>query len=161
MSRTLYPPLPPELVAFAECGTSVLIATRDADLRPDAVRGVGVRVWPDRCGLTVFMPVVTSGRAASNLRDNGQLAVTLSAPIDHRTVQIKGTVREVRDAHPDERSFVENYRRLFTDALLRVGMAAELTSRLTCWPAIAAELQIAEAFQQTPGPDAGTRLGPT
>lgn len=160
MSRTLLPPLPHELVAFAESGTSVLVGTRDADLRADAVRGVGVRVWPDRCGLTVFMPVATSARTAANLRDNGQLAVTLSRPADHRTVQIKGTVRDVREARADERAFVEAYRRTLTAALLRVGMAAELTARLTCWPAIAAELEIAEAFQQTPGPDAGMRLGP-
>lgn len=161
MTQPLFPPLPPELIAFAESGTSVLVGTRDADLCPEAVRGVGVRVSPDGCRLTVFLPVATSARAVANLRDNGQLAATLCRPIDHRTVQIKGGVREVREAGADERAFIEAYRRLFTDALLRVGMAADLTSRLTCWPAVAAEMDIVEAFQQTPGPDAGTRLGPT
>ena len=160
MSTRLFPPLPPELVTFAESGVSVLVATRDAALRPDAVRAMGVRVWPGASQLTVYLAAATSAQAIANLRDNGRLALTVSEMTTHVTVQIKGTVREVREAREDEREIVERYRAMFSDELAVVGLPPRISTRLSCWPAFAADLEIAEAFTQTPGPGAGDRLGP-
>ena len=63
-----------ELAAFIESGISVIVGTRDARLRPDCVRGAGVRADPGAGTLTVFLPAATSERALANLADNGRIA---------------------------------------------------------------------------------------
>ena len=136
----------------------MLVGTRDRDLVPDAVRGVGVRIWPGAAQLTAYLPVATSARAVANLRDNGRLAVTLSLPRTHRTIQIKGTVRELRAARDDERATILAWRDGFVACLAVVGLLPGATGRLTCWPAHAADLDIEEVFTQTPGPGAGARI---
>ncbi len=64
----LYPPLPAELVTFAESGVSLLVGTASATLEPDCVRVFGVRVWPDARKLTVIVPAVTGATSIANLR---------------------------------------------------------------------------------------------
>jgi Pyridoxamine 5'-phosphate oxidase len=145
-------------VTFVESGLSVLVGTRDEELRPDAVRGVGIRVWPGSCRLTVFLAAATSARAVANARANGRIAVTLSHPPTHRTVQVKGTVMEVREAAADDRPLIEKYVGAFADILTIVGMPPQLTGRLNRWPAFAVDVDIAEVFAQTPGPGAGNRM---
>lgn len=69
------PPLSPELLAHAEGGVSILAGSCSAELEPDCVRGVGVRVWPDACHLTVLLPVATSVTSIANLAGNPRLAI--------------------------------------------------------------------------------------
>jgi hypothetical protein len=158
MSQPFYPPLPPDLVAFVEAGPSMLVGTRDAERRPDAVRAVGVRVWPGASQLTVYLAAATSKRAVVNARSTGQLALTMSHPPTHRTYQIKGAVLDVREASSDERAVIDRYIDDFAEVLASVGLPRHLTRRLTAWPAFAVDLDIAEVFAQTPGPDAGSRM---
>lgn len=134
------------------------VATRDAALRPSAVRGVGVKVWPDASHLTAYLPVATGATCAADLRDNGQIAITLSRPITHETIQIKGHARAVRDAGDDERAIVERYRASFGEELGVVGLPRHISARLGCWPAFAIDVEIVEVFAQTPGPGAGNRM---
>ncbi len=136
----------------------MLVGTRDANLVPDAVRGVGVRVWPGGSQMTAYVPAATGARAVANARATQQIAVTLSLPATHRTIQIKGTVREVRDAREDERAVILGWREGFVACLAVIGLLPDVTGRLTCWPARAVDVDIGEVFAQTPGPDAGCRI---
>jgi hypothetical protein len=147
-----------ELIAFLESGVSVLTGTRDPDLRPRATRGVGFRVWPDRRGLRVYLPVATGADAAANLRACPRIAVTFNRPIDHRTVQVKGDVVALAEAAPEERAVTEAYVAAFVAALEPVGMAPSVVRRLASWPAWAIDVAITHVFKQTPGPDAGEPL---
>ena len=158
MPPKLFPPLPPELATFAESGLSMHIGTRDGQLRPAVTRAVGLRVWPGGSQLTLYLAEATSRACVANLRENGKLAVTFSRPATHETVQIKGSVREVREATPEERPFVEDYRERFAQNLAPAGLPPRLTRRLRCWPAFAVDLEIEAVFAQTPGPGAGARM---
>jgi hypothetical protein len=158
VSHRFYPPLPPDVVTFVESGPSLVVGTRDAELVPDAVRAVGLRVWPGASRLTIFLATATSARAAANARSTGLLAITVSDPPTHRTYQIKGKVRDVRDAAAGDRAVIEKYVDDFADILATVGMPRPLTRRLTRWPALAVDLDIDEVFGQTPGPGAGNRM---
>jgi hypothetical protein len=158
VSHRLFPPLPAELVEFSESGLSIQVATRDAALRPSSTRAVGVRVWPGASQLTVFLAAATSASCVADLRDNGKLALTLSLPATHETIQIKGTAREVRQASDDDGAFIERYREQFARRLVLVGLPSRIVLRLACWPAFAVDLDIAEVFAQTPGPGAGQRM---
>ncbi len=158
MSHRFYPPLPPDIVAFVESGPSVLVGTRDQDLVPDAVRAVGLRVWPGSSQITVYLAAATSARAAANARSNRRMAVTVSHPPTHRTYQIKGVVLDVRDASADDRAVIEKYVDDFVDVLASVGLPRHITRSMNRWPAFAVDLDIGEVFAQTPGPGAGSRM---
>jgi hypothetical protein len=158
MTQRIYPPLPPDLVAFVEGGPSMLVGTRDEALRPDAVRALGVRVWPGASRLTVYLAATTSTRAVANARATGQLALTMSHPPTHLTYQIKGAVLDVREAASEDRTVIDRYVDDFAEVLASVGLPRHITRRLTVWPAFALDVDIAEVFAQTPGPDAGSRM---
>jgi Pyridoxamine 5'-phosphate oxidase len=158
MAQRFYPPLPPDLVTFVEGAPSLLVGTRDERLRPDAVRAVGMRVWPGASQLTIYLAAATSARAVANARATGQLALTMAHPPTHQTYQIKGAVLDVREAGPEDRAAIERYVDDFAEVLAIVGLPRQLTRRLTAWPAFAVDLDIAEVFAQTPGPGAGSRM---
>ena len=150
--------LPEELVDFMEGGVSVLVGTRDAALRPECLRAAGCIVSPDRATLRVLMNEATATRTVANLRAGSPIAVTFSRPVDHRTVQVKGTCRTVRPAAPDEQAVAERYLALFAEGLYVVGMSRAIVRRLRVAPTVVAEVLVRELYHQTPGPDAGRRL---
>ena len=73
-------PLEADQAAFIQGPMSVIVASRNAELVADAVRGCGCRVSRDRRQVTVL---VESDRASSLLEDvaaNGMIAVVFSQP---------------------------------------------------------------------------------
>ena len=150
--------LPAELVEFVESGVSELVGTRDAALRPHAMRGFGVVVRPDREGITLFLAEKVSQDVLADLRDNGQIAVTFSRPIDHRSVQLKGKATEVRPTSSAERLIQERYLAAWVEQLFQVGLPRALGRRMQIFPSVAVQIEVHEIFQQTPGPGAGRRM---
>lgn len=150
--------LPEHLVDYLESGTSILVATVDARVRPETVRAAGAIVSTDRRRFTVLVPAATGARTRANLEGGSAVAVTFNRPVDHRSIQIKGRCLAVRDARREERKVAEGYLAAFTEALYLVGMSRAVVRRLSVWPAFAAEVEIDALFQQTPGPGAGERL---
>lgn len=140
-------------------GVDVIVATRDGQLVPECAVGMGLRVDPDRRRVTVFVARTLVGPTLQNLEDNGQIAVTFCRPIDHRTVQLKGRYLGVRDSGPADRDVQERYRGAFAEQLAPLGVPRAVTRRFAWWPSVAIEFEVQEAFTQTPGPDAGMRIG--
>lgn len=151
--------LPADLVDLVESGASILVGTRDARLRPECVRAVGASVARDRRSIVVLLNQGTSARTIANLEAGSPFAVTFSRPIDHRTYQVKGSVRAIRPSTPAEQEAAQRYRIAFTEALYVVGVGRSLTRRMRVNPCVAVEVEVAELYQQTPGPDAGKRMG--
>jgi hypothetical protein len=156
----LYPPLPPDLVAFAEGGVSLLVATASATHEPDCVRAVGLRIWPGASQLTVLVPAATSVTSLANLRTNPRLALTMSQIPSHRTLQVKGNVTAIREGDDADRELATRYRARFANELAFIGNPVANTSRLGIWPCFAIDLDITIVYAQTPGPQAGVRLTP-
>ncbi|HEY6562475.1 MAG TPA: pyridoxamine 5'-phosphate oxidase family protein [Polyangiaceae bacterium] len=150
--------LPEDFVDFMESGVSVLVASRDEDLRPECMRAVGVSVAADRQSMTLFLSEVMAGRTLENLRDNGEIAVSFSRPIDHRSLQVKGRVTALRPAMEEDRSLQDRYLIAYVEQLYLVGLPRSLARRVRSWPSVAVSLQIADVFVQTPGPGAGRRV---
>jgi hypothetical protein len=153
-----FPPLPPEYVTHAESGVSLLVGTCSAELSPDCVRGVGVRVWPDACHLTVLVPSATSAVSLANLAANPRVAVTLCHIPTHRTVQVKGRVLAVREGGEADRALATVYLERLARDLAWVGQPAANTLRLGHWPCKAIDLAIDVVYAQTPGPVAGHKM---
>ena len=147
-----------DLEEFLESGVTMLVGTRDAGLVAEATRGLGARVHPDGKHLTIFVSEPLAGRTLDNVRDNGRIAVCFTRPIDHRSIQMKGTATEVRPIRPGEGALIDTYRGQVARALAIVGIPARLTMRLAHRPAWAITLEVRELFSQTPGPGAGAAL---
>ncbi len=67
--------------------------------------------------MTVFLPVAVAPFILPNLRDNGQMAVSLVRPTDHRALQIKGVWLGERRTDQADRAFVDRYRVALTEEL--------------------------------------------
>lgn len=141
-------------------GRSILVAGRDAELRPMAVRAVGARRHPERGTVSVFLAALTSERIQAVLTPGSPIAVCFNEPHTHRSIQLKGSVVscELADEQTD-RPAIQTYIDRFAEELELVGLPARITRRMTHWPALRLEFRPEQIFDQSPGPHAGVALG--
>jgi hypothetical protein len=147
--------LDPALIEFLNSGVVLGCASRDARLVPSSVWPIGIRVEPGGEEVTVFLPVATAGDVVTNLRDNRRIALVATAPVDHRSVQLKGQVLEIRPAGDDEQGQTDLYRAALGRTLEPLGVPRMFVLRLAHWPAHAVRFRVEHLFVQTPGPAAG------
>jgi hypothetical protein len=153
--------LPPELLAALERGVSVIVGSRDAGLRPSIMRAVGSRVEDGGRKITVFVSRRQSRQLVQDIAATGHVAVVFSEPSTHRTVQLKATRATLRNATPDDEPLLARYLASMEHEIQQVGFPprvtrAMLAHKLDDLVAIGFEPEV--AFDQTPGPRAGTRL---
>lgn len=149
---------PPALTRVLRGLVAIAVGTRDGSLVPACVTGVGFSYEADSHRLTVFVPEATGKETFDNLLDNGAIAVVMEEVLTHRTVQIKGRCVDVRPATGSEREIVEACMNGFFHQVESAGMAREAVRRKNRWPCRAVTMEIAEVFEQTPGPEAGCPL---
>jgi hypothetical protein len=145
-------------VEFFESGVSILVATRDAALRPACARGAGASVRAPEGVVTVYLPTAVAARTLANVDDNGQIAVTFSRPLTHYSIQIKGICAGTRAGTDEDRAIQQRYRAAYTEQLHAVGLPRATAARLAWWPSVAIDIAVRDFFVQTPGPNAGRRL---
>lgn len=147
--------IPDDLHALLEGLVAIHVATRDAGLVPDEVMASAALLDPEGRKLTVYLPVATSETSVANLRENGAVAVVLSQPLTHRTVQLKGRAETIRPAREDERDAVLRHAAGFDAEVEAIGLPPDVVRRRAKWPCHAVTFAVAEAYEQTPGPRAG------
>ena len=155
------PRLPAEIRAFIAKGVSTIVASRDAQLRPSIMRAVGSSVSADGSEVTVFLSRPQSRQLLQDIAAGGPVAAVFSQPTTHRTVQLKGTNARLRNATQDDEPLLAGYLDAFTHELTSVGYRAELPRAMLSHrleEVVALTFQPEQAFDQTPGPKAGTRL---
>jgi hypothetical protein len=96
----------------------------------------------------------------ANLRDNGQMAIGLVRPTDHRALQLKGVWLGERRTTDADRAFLERYRDAMIQEMGLVGVPRSAWQRVAWWPTLALRMEVREVFVQTPGPSAGRRCEP-
>ena len=138
-----------------EGGLSMVVATVDERGMPACCRAVGARAEAGGEAVTVWVPVATSRAIVENLATNPRIALVLSEPISHETIQVKGVSRSVRLALAGDRDVVVEQMEKLSAVLDRLGMPRRVTTRINRWPAFAIELSVEEVYDQTPGPKAG------
>jgi len=154
--------LPPELYALLEGPSVIHIATRDAQLVPVSTLAFGLQLaGPSHPSeVTVFVPAVLSGAIMGNLRDNGQMAVTMVCTADNRSAQIKGLWLGERRIDDAAREHLTRYADELMHEMGMVGIPRSTWRRLLWWPCVALRMEVREVFVQTPGPSAGRRCEP-
>jgi hypothetical protein len=157
-------PLPPDLVAMIARGVSVIVASRDAALRPNLMRAVGSRIEDDGSTITVYLARRQSRQVVQDLAATGHIAVVFSEPSTHRSLQLKATRVEMRSADAGDTSVLERYAQAMEREIQQVGFAPPLTRAMLAHrldDLVAVRFTPEHAFDQTPGPRAGTPLAGT
>lgn len=95
---------------------SIIVGTVSAERMP-ACRFIAIKTDDELNAFTVYVPVATSQETIANVAATRRIAVVCSRPLTHSTIQIKGTVSEVRLAAEGERAFVGGRLAAFADEL--------------------------------------------
>jgi hypothetical protein len=154
--------LPTDLLAMMARGVSVIVGSRDANLRPSVMRGVGSRVEADGTSVTVYLSRPQSRQLLQDVAATGHIAVVFSEPSTHRTVQLKASRVTQRPAGPDDAPVLAAYLASMEREIQAVGFRPELTRAMLAHrleDVVALTFTPEQAFEQTPGPRAGAPLG--
>jgi hypothetical protein len=154
--------LPPDLVAMMARGISVIVGSRDAALRPSIMRAVGSRVEADGRDITVYLSRPQSRQLVQDIAATGHIAVVFSEPSTHRTLQLKASRAQMREADATDTPVLERYLRSMEQEIQKIGFAPPLTRAMLAHrleDVVAVRFTPEQAFDQTPGPRAGTAFG--
>ncbi len=155
------PLLREEHVAFLGVGVSVNVASRGRDSLPLVGRACGCRATADRRQVTVFLSALKQGPLVEALAETGAIAVVISQPSTHRTLQLKGVDARVIPAEADDPHHFDAFRQAFAADLASLGYTPEFAAAVV--PVVDAGLVAVRftpvaAFDQTPGQNAGKAL---
>ncbi len=150
-----------EQAAFLEGGRSINVGSCDAAGRPSLSRALGCRVDREAGRVTVFLARPQCEVLLRDLEAQGCIAVVFSEPPTHRTLQLKGRDAKVVATGEGDAACVEAYVQAFAQELVPLGFVPEVIQAIFACPAsdlAAVTFTPTEAFDQTPGPQAGARL---
>ena len=155
------PTLPPDLLALLDRGVSVIVGSRDQELRPSVMRAVGSQVADGGRRITVYLSRRQSRQLIQDISANGHIAVVFSEPATHRSVQFKSTRAVIRNAQPADEPVLSRYLASMEVEIERVGYPARVTRAMLSHrleDVVAVSFTPEQAFEQTPGPRAGTPI---
>jgi hypothetical protein len=139
-------------------GTTILVGSVNAQGVPACCRGLAIASDDGLSTVRVFVPLATSQDTIANIATTKRIAVSATHPPDHTSIQIKGTTRGARLADEGDRAYVERRFEQMADALDAVGLPRRVTHSVVWWPAYAIDVDVEAIYDQTPGPNAGSRL---
>jgi hypothetical protein len=153
--------LRPEHIALIASGISAIVASRDARLRPSLMRAVGTDINADGSRITVYLNRPAAVQLLADLEAHGHLAVVFSEPSTHRTVQVKTRTVSLRAARPEDREVLRRYLGAMEWQLSQVDIRPEQTRVMLDHrfeDVVAVSFTPEQAYDQTPGPQAGASL---
>lgn len=154
--------LPDDFAAIIAKGVSCIVASRDAQLRPSLMRAVGSCISEDGREITVFLSRPHSRQLLQDIAATGHLAVVFSQPSTHRTIQLKATRATQRNAVPADAHDLQRCEVSLDEELQALGYPAGLAGLLLqhrLEDLVAVSFEPEQAFDQTPGPQAGACIG--
>jgi hypothetical protein len=147
-----------DVAAFLGAGVAAVAVSRDDHLRPEIARAWGPLLSPDGCTLRICVSAASDSAMIANLERNGAFAVTFTLPTTYRSIQLKGTSRDVAEPTSDELALAERHIAAFVDQAEQVGVPRAIGSRFAEPPFTAVTIAIRELYDQTPGAGAGRPL---
>jgi hypothetical protein len=111
--------------------------------------------------IRVIYPEEGNAALTASAQSGGPIAVTFSAPLSHRTLQIKGFSSRLEELEPDDLSSVRQQGEAFAAILVAVGHSPAFVQAFSDYLSSALwvlSFPADEAFEQTPGPGAGRSL---
>ncbi len=147
-----------ELKEFLESGVATVVGTADSRGRPHVMYASGLRVGDDRCSVSFFIERARVSTTLANAATQGSIAVTAAHPVSYHSVQLKGRWKGSAEADDDDRLWVERQREAFATAIALVGDPQDGARNQWMDDIVRLDCTVEQAFNQTPGPDAGKPL---
>ncbi|WP_342133414.1 hypothetical protein [Hydrogenophaga sp. OTU3427] len=163
MSDAPAPLLPAPYLEMMASGVSVIVASCSPAMVPSVMRAVGSEVGNGGRDITVFVTRSQSAQLLQDIATTGRVSVVFSAPRSHRTVQVKSRHARLRELAPSDLATLLRYRDAMEVEVGAVGFPpvfvhAMLAHRVDDVVAICFSPE--QAFDQSPGPNAGASLMP-
>lgn len=149
-----------EIADFIQSGVSIVVGVVGPDGRALGGRALAARVTQD-ARIRVIYPQEGNAALTAAAEAGGPVAVTFSAPLSHRTVQIKGFSSRFEGLEPEDEASVRRQGDAFAAILVAVGhppVFVNAFSRYLASTMLVFSFPAEEAFEQTPGPGAGRSL---
>ncbi|MFC3228008.1 hypothetical protein ACFOGJ_12245 [Marinibaculum pumilum] len=148
-------------MAFLRGPYGMVLASRDAGLFATCTMVFGCAVDADEDTVTAFVPDLIAGPLYDNLATSGRAALLVGHGTLHETYQFKGAYLGIRPTTQREQALqqahrgrvIEHFRGDFGDRSDGYWGGYPLA------PSSAVSFRVTDIFDQTPGPDAGRRLG--
>jgi hypothetical protein len=141
---------------------SIAVASRDVRHRAALFKAVACRVSGRRDRITLLVDAVLAHDVVRCLRSGFPIAAVFSEPATHRTLQLKGERAEVEPATAADLELARERHGAIVEHITGLDYPREAVQ---CYfhyvPAqlVAVHFAPTAAFEQTPGPGAGTALG--
>jgi hypothetical protein len=154
------PVIEPDIIELMESPWSLIVGTVDADGLPDATRGWGLHVLDGGRQVRLLLSANASVTLA-NLRNTRRIALTATDFATMHSVQVKGAALVVEDATDADRERFDTFWVDCARTLHELDGTPEATiARMVPSGVFACVMTVDDLFDQTPGPEAGTRLSP-
>lgn len=150
------------LAAFLLGPVSMDIASRDAALTPSLARAFGCRIAADGREVTIFVSAALGAAVLRDLRAGAPLAVVFSRPQSHETRQFKAASARIEPLAPGDLELMRTYADAFVAECVPLGYPESFIRGFFVGveaDALAVSFAPAAMYEQTPGPNAGKRLG--
>jgi hypothetical protein len=152
--------LPPEVLDFIQSGVSVIVGVVGADGRAQAGRAIASRAVAGGV-IRVMYPAEGNSVITASAQSGGPIAVTYSAPISHRTIQLKAGSSRLEQLEPEDRISVETQVDAFAGVLRSIGFPPPFVQAFCANRSVSIcvlSFVPQAAYEQTPGPGAGREL---
>ncbi len=149
-----------ELRSFIESGVAVVVSTADAEGHPHVAFAWGPRVLAEGGSVSFCLEAGRAEQVLEDVHPGSGLAITFGHPTTYRSVQLKGATRASSAATEADGARVAAHQDDFLSSTALVGDDPAVIR--ACWngdePLVRVEMDVARAFDQTPGPVAGREL---
>jgi hypothetical protein len=137
---------------------TILVGTRDATLAPEITRGWGPTILPDGHTIDVCVSLSAGAKTLENLRESDEIAVTFHETVTYQTVQLKGRFLDSDELTPQDWEAVERQKGILSEQAKIHGIPLSIGLRILSSDLVRIRFVVQQAFEQTPGPDAGSSL---
>lgn len=161
MPATDVPILSREHIAFLGLGVSVNVASPGGNFTPLVGRSCGCRASADGRQVTVYLSTLQLPLLVEALAATGAIAVVISQPSTHRTLQLKGSDARIIPLGQDDHAHFATFRQAFAADLASLGYGLEFAAAVVPEVdagTVAVCFTPTHAFDQTPGKNAGKPL---
>lgn len=149
-----------ELKDLTEQGVGLAVASRDEKLRPYLDELVGIKLENKGQKLLAFMDSQESYTALKNFGKFPEIAISISRPCNYYAAQIKGLVKNIRPMTSEENLLSEQWADRYRQELVLINVSPQTVQCLSFKGDTTLEVEVTDFYIQTPGAQAGERIGP-
>ena len=150
-----------EQIAFIQGNVTIYAAATGSDFSPQVARATGCRVDMKNHRVTIFLSATHAVELIAAVRAHRTLAVVFAQPGTHQALQLKASDADIVQLQRDDAVLIANYRDRMIAHIVPIGFSDDMLRAffgLSMSDTVALQFTPCAAFDQTPGPNAGSAI---